>query len=445
MKQHLFGTNGIRSIVGQAPLTFINLPLLGLAIGQSIINHYGKNAQVLLAHDTRISCSFIKSALGCGLSLHQLTIYDANVLPTPAGCRLVQQNQDFKTGIIITASHNPYYDNGIKIIDENGVKIDEKEETEIEHLFEKIKNSPISYDTLGSIHYWPYAADRYIATICSLFPAQFLDGITIALDCANGATSKLAPHIFRKLGATVIPIHNAPDGININEQCGTQHTQDLVNTVLAHNADIGFAFDGDGDRLVIITKDGIKKDGDDMLALLASNPPYDQETTIIGTIMSNQGLEQWLASHKKKLIRCAVGEPAVWKHLKKHNLTLGGEPSGHIIMTNYLSSSDAIYTALRLLGIIITTNNWKLETFTHYPQINLNIPVTVKNPLDKPPLKNIIEAAQTELPDGRLIIRYSGTEPLLRVMVEGQDQKKVNQVAQTVAHKLKKELSTSGE
>jgi len=431
-----FGTDGIRKKVGHAPLTIEHLPKLGFAIGQQIINRYGPHAHLLLGHDTRISCSFIKAAIETGLLLHPITIHDAQILSTPAVCRLVKENPQMSAGIIITASHNHYQDNGIKIVDTDGIK-NKADAAAIEKLFvtqsEKISN----YNTLGSINVWHNAADNYISSLCKLFPPKFLTGITVALDCANGASSQIAPKIFTTLGATVIIIHNQPTGTNINAQCGALHTDDLVKTVKENKADIGFACDGDGDRLVVITKDCIKKNGDDILALLLQHPHYAHEDTIVGTIMTNEGFKTWLAEKNKKLIRAEVGEPSIIELLNHHNLKLGGEPSGHIVMADYLCSSDAICVALRLLEIIIETNNWKLATFDQYPQINLTVPVSVKKPLSKQPFLHIIETAKKMLPKGRLIIRYSGTESILRITTEDHDKEHAQQIAHIVAEKLK--------
>jgi len=434
-----FGTDGIRETVGKKALTIEQLPILGFVIGQWIINQYGNNAQILIGHDTRISCSFIKSALASGLLLHPLTILDGQVLPTPAVGNLVKNTNNIKTGIIITASHNRYHDNGIKIVGSNGAKIKNKV-TEIESLFSLYSTVKHDYSTPGYIEPYASAAKDYISNVCGYFSASFLSELTVAIDCAHGAFSHIAPHIFESLGAHVIAINNNPNGRNINENCGSLHTEDLVSTVKKNKADIGFAFDGDGDRIVVVSKDGIKKDGDDILALLSQHPRYDNEKTLVGTIMSNQGLTSWLEKRNKNLIRSNVGEPSVIDNLNRNKLTLGGEPSGHIVLNDYLASSDAVFTALKLLETIIKTDNWNLTTFERYPQVNVTVTVKEKISLDKPHLAQIIDKARKELVSGRLIVRYSGTEPLLRITTEDNNKEHADNVAQKIAHQMQQEL-----
>jgi len=436
----LFGTDGVREKVGKSLLTNENLPKLGYAVGQQIIEKHGPHASVLFGHDTRISSSFIKTTLQSGLLLHPLTVVDAGVLPTPAVCRLVHQNKTFKAGIIITASHNKYHDNGIKIVDDQGAK--NKEYTcAIEQFFSTVPET-YDYSSLGNLNIWPEGADQYTSNLCSLFPPQFLKKSTIVIDCANGAFSHIAPQVFEKLGATVIPIHNNPNGTNINDNCGSLHPADLIASIQKNNANIGFGFDGDGDRIIVITKDGIQKDGDDILALLLQHPHYTNQQAVVGTIVSNEGLATWLATQNKELIRAGVGEPLVVEQLKQHKLVLGGEPSGHIILNNYLGSSDALFTALRLCEVIIQTDNWNCTTFDRYPQISLTIPVSNKIPLDQQPLARIIAQADSQLPHGRLIVRYSGTENILRITTEDKNKEQAHHVAHTLAEKVKQELSS---
>jgi len=434
-----FGTDGIREKVGQGPLTIEHLPRLGFVIGQWLVKRYGAYCKVLIGHDTRISCSFIKAALESCLLLQPLVVLDAQTLPTPAVCHLVKESDDIKAGIIVTASHNRYQDNGIKLINSTGAKI-KNDAAEIEQLFAECSITNHDYTNLGQLTMFNNAADTYISGVCKRFAPLFLSGTTIALDCAHGAFSTIAPQIFESLGANVIAINNQPDGKNINDNCGALHTESLIETVKKSGADIGFACDGDGDRLVVVSNDGVKKDGDDILALLSQHTQYADEKAVVGTIMSNEGFNAWLAKGHKKLLRTDVGEPSVIEEINRSKLMLGGEPSGHIVLNDYLGSSDAVFTALRLLEIIIQTNNWKLETFERYPQINLAVPVKEKLPLDQPHLARIIQQGREQLPNGRLIIRYSGTEQILRITAEDRNKEHTEAIAQNIAKQFKEKL-----
>ena len=444
MNQQLFGTDGIRARVGQSPLTLHELSKLGYAIGQWLITKYGNKPYIFLAHDTRKSCHFIKTALESGLLLHPITICDACALPTPAVCQFVTEDNQLNAGIIITASHNLACDNGIKIINSDGIKINNEDTKIIESYFYTDTPTVVNNETLGSLEQNPIADMEYIDTICSYFEEGLLEGKTIVLDCAYGSTALCAPLIFEELGAKVIPLHIAPDGFNINKKCGSTDTTVLEQTMKNQQADIGFAFDGDGDRLIIINKNGLKQDGDDILALLTQHPQYRKETKIVGTVLSNEGFNSWLKTQNKQLIRTNVGEKYVAEELLKHKTTLGGETSGHIVLSDYLPCSDAIFTALRICEVIIETQNWNLKTFNRYPQINLTVPVNHKSPLDQQPLAELIEDAKQQLPQGRLIVRYSGTEPLLRITTEDKDKDLAEYIAQKLAEQIQCKLNIKG-
>ncbi|MDP3889561.1 MAG: phosphoglucosamine mutase, partial [bacterium] len=351
----MFGTDGIRCPVGTPPLSFEQLPRLGHAIGTWARNKYGSYPTILLAHDTRISSSFIKASLTSGLLLSPVTLYDAQILPTPAVCNIITNNPQFDFGIIISASHNPYQDNGIKLIDAKTGKLDEGDEREISQLF--LKEQYYSYDCLGTTYTWPDASKTYLEQVITYFKPNILSGITVVLDCANGATYKVAPELFQTLGAHPIVLHDSPTGTNINADCGSLFPNTLQHAVLKHNATLGFAFDGDGDRVIIVNKDGEIKNGDDILALLTSHPNYQNQKQIVGTIMSNQGLSSFLGEKGKQMIRTQVGDKYISKLLEQEQLLLGGEQSGHIIMRDYLSTGDGIFTALRITETMILTNN----------------------------------------------------------------------------------------
>lgn len=435
MRSTFFGTDGIRTSVGTDPLTVTSLPLLGHAIGQWIEQTYGP-CDVLIGYDTRESYHLIKSGLSTGLLMQRLTLFDGNIISTPALSYLVQKTQLFTCGIMISASHNPYHDNGIKLITKQG-KVCPTTEKQITDLFYQVHH--YSYNNLGTFMQWLLAGQLYKNYISSFFPADFLHGVTVVLDCAHGATYELAPQLFNQFGARTIVINDKPDGKNINYECGSVHPEQLQQAVTKHNADIGFAFDGDGDRVIAVNRYGMIKNGDDILALLHTHSIYHHQSALVGTILTNYGLQQLLEKNNKQLIRAAVGDKHVAQQLQLNHLSLGGEQSGHIIMRDYLDSGDGIFAALRTLEVLVNTNNWEMESFTRFPQIQLNIAIKEKKDLSQPPLANIIASYQQQI-EGRLIVRYSGTENVVRIMVEDADYDRAIMVAQGLSQELQKQL-----
>ena len=438
MVNNMFGTDGIRTTVGISPLTSPDIPRLGHAIAQWALEKYGAPLNILLAHDTRASGEWMSAALTSGLLLAPITVHYAHVLPTPAVSNILKQRDDLHVGIIISASHNPHQDNGIKIVDRITGKISSKDEEIISSFYHQPHQ--YTYGTFGKLQFCEKSAQDYMNNIVKLFPHNLLAGKKIVLDCAHGATYKIAPTVFTRLGAQVITIHNQPNGTNINDQCGALYVSTLQQTVIQENANIGFAFDGDGDRVVAITQTGTIKNGDDMLALLTDHPTYQKETTVVGTVMSNHGLDLFLQNKKKRLVRTHVGDKYVADYLQKHNRLLGGEQSGHIILNDYLPTADSIATALRVLEIILQTNNWNMHTFKQYPQVLINVAVGCKKNLKDPTIAAIIADYETQLHAGRLVVRYSGTENVLRVMVEDDEQKTAQQISASLASTLQKEL-----
>jgi len=441
MKKNLFGTDGIREIMGHYPLTATALPALGHAIAQWAKNHCKAHPSILLAHDTRSSCYFIKAALKSGLLLHSVKVYDVLALPTPAACLLTRNNKSFDCGVIITASHNPYQYNGIKLVNANGSKISLEDEKEISELFEQALNTAPTYESLGTDYRIFHAGAQYLDVLSGYFKEQFLEGKTIALDCAHGATSSLAPHIFRMFGAHVITINDKPTGVNINKESGALYPEKLQQIVLENNADAGFAFDGDGDRVVAINRHGEIKDGDDILAILSLHPMHAKSKAIVGTLFSNQGLEYFANQHKKEFIRVNIGDKYVAQELAAKQLSIGAEPSGHIIIREYLESSDGIFTALQLFETIMHHNNWDMESFKHYPHVQINVPIKTKKDLNTSPFAELISESKNNLQNGRLIIRYSGTENVIRIMLEAEDLQQADKIGSHLAQELGKLLT----
>jgi phosphoglucosamine mutase len=421
----LFGTDGIRSRVGTWPLNKKHISVVAHTLGVWIVKTYGLHARVLITHDTRTSAYWLKTELSGGLLLNGCLLFDAQIMGTPAASFLMRYTSDYDCAIIITASHNPYNDNGIKIIKKGGNKLTEDEEQAIVNLFDQYSDSSwdisIDYNQLGTLTVLKDPLNLYVQHVKTFIPKNMLLHKIIVIDCAHGATSAYAKDIFLSTGAQIILINAEPNGKNINRECGAAHPEQLRKAVLEHHADIGFAFDGDGDRIIAITANGHYKDGDDILYILMQHPLYASMPTMVGTVMTNQGLAQYLDINKKNIIRTAVGDKYISQELHKQNMLLGGEPSGHIIMYDYLEISDGIAIALRICYTLELTHNWSMETFKKVPHIMINLPIKEKKPLDHEPLKTLISRTEEKLPQGRILIRYSGTEPLLRILIEDLD------------------------
>lgn len=429
--KNIFGTDGIRGAVGKSPFNQESLIMLGNAIGVWLQNKF-ETPTLICAQDTRISCDWIKHTLTSSLMLHNVNIIDAGVLPTPAVFHLLKKNE-FDCALVISASHNLYTDNGIKLIDRHG-KITEVDEKLISQYYHE--HAQPHYGQLGKLIEYNQAEQDYISSILAVTTFKQSKKITIVLDTAEGATYRVAPIIFESLGLNVITIHNHPNGKNINEYCGALHLESLKNTVLKNNADIGFAFDGDGDRIMVVSKNGEIKDGDDILALLLEHPDYKNEKIIVGTSMSNHGLAKYCRTKQIEFIRTDVGDKHVASALSNHEARLGGEQSGHIILQNLIKTGDGILVAIKLLESIVFNNNWELRTFTKFPQTLVNIKVDHKKDLNSEPIKQLISDAEQKIQSGRILIRYSGTELLLRIMVEAESQSIAQEVAEELAQRF---------
>lgn len=436
--KNLFGTDGIRATVGKEPLTLSHLSQCGAAIARWALDKYGTRPHILLSHDTRQSAYWIMSALQAGLLLNPITIHYAHVFPTAGLCKLLQQNNSFHAGIVISASHNGFHDNGIKIIDRITGKLSQEEEMNISSYYHTPQ--PFEYTHFGTVVSYDNSFMEYAEHIVATFEKKILSHLTIVLDCAHGATYKVAPYIFNQLGAQVIPINVSPNGLNINKDCGSLSLKSLQHAVVHHKADIGFAFDGDGDRVIAVNRSGEIKNGDDILALLSTHPLYEQEKTIIGTVMTNHGLDLFLRPQNKNLVRTAVGDKYVAEYLERDGGLLGGEQSGHIILHDYLQTGDGIMTALRILESILHTGNWQMDTFKKCPQLLINLPIEEKKDLNDPTIAALISEYESQLNSGRLVIRYSGTENVLRIMIEDKEENHMRMIGTHLASALKKEL-----
>lgn len=430
--KNLFGTDGIRDKIHHGALTIENLTQLGHAIGQWATNNLEKPIKILIGYDTRSSCTLILETLSASLLQYPVELYNGKIIPTPVVCKLVKE-EEFDLGVIISASHNLAEYNGIKIVKKDA-KISAFSESAITQLFyhEKFhdhapKNVMQEYDQANQL---------YKIFITAWFESNFLQNKTIVLDCAHGATYKLAPKIFEFFGAQVIAINNHPDGHNINLQCGSTCPKNITTAVLTHQADWGIAFDGDGDRVIIIDKHGHAYDGDEILGVLTQHPLF-KKSPVVGTIMSNQGLGQYLQEKNKVLFRSAVGDKHVFAMMQQYHAMLGGEPSGHIIVEPFSYSGDGIFTALLFMDTLLK-ESIHLPMFKKFAQVSTSIDITTKHNLQQEPYAQVIKKYEALLNPGRLVVRYSGTEPILRIMVECDDQT----TATDVAYQLKNELES---
>lgn len=433
-----FGTDGIRGRVGEPPITPDFVMKLGWAAGR-VLADAGKGP-VLIGKDTRISGYMFESALEAGLSAAGVDIRLLGPMPTP-GIAFLTQNTRAQAGIVISASHNPYQDNGIKFFSADGKKLPDEKELAIEHELEHSIQISGSRQ-LGKARRMTDAPRRYIE-FCKtrISPGFNLAGLRLVIDCANGATYHIAPNVFEELGAEVITLGTQPDGFNINQESGATDTEKLRQKVIEIDADAGIAFDGDGDRVVMIDRKGGTVDGDDILFILASAKYLSLNGAVVGTVMSNLGLEQAIRGLDLEFIRANVGDRYIMEILYRDNLVLGGETSGHVINLNKTVTGDGIVTALQVLEIMLEQGKMldELGSGLHkYPQILINIKAQKQiNPFALKGIPQLVKRAEDELGgNGRILVRTSGTEPLIRVMVEGEDETQVKDLARQLASNI---------
>ncbi|WP_411358784.1 MULTISPECIES: phosphoglucosamine mutase [unclassified Pseudidiomarina] len=432
-----FGTDGVRGRVGDFPITPDFAVKLGWAAG-TVLSKSG-NQRVLVGKDTRLSGYMLESALEAGLLSAGVSVEFLGPMPTPAVAYLTR-NFRAAAGIVISASHNPYYDNGIKFFSDSGSKLADSVESEIERLLDEPLVC-VPSEQMGRASRIDDAPGRYIEFCKSVFPTELsLSGLKIVVDCAHGATYHIAPDVLLELGATVIEIGTAPNGININDKCGATDLAALQSAVREHQADVGFALDGDGDRIMMVTADGRIIDGDDILYILARTAQNDGllQGGVVGTLMSNFALEKHFADHHIPFVRAKVGDRYVMEELVKRDWKLGGENSGHIINRQYHSTGDGIIAGLQVLAAMQREQcalSDLLKGFEKYPQALVNVRFQAgADPLQDEAVKAAVQDVEQRLGDqGRVLLRKSGTEPLIRVMVEGRDPQSVKTLAQQIA------------
>jgi len=445
-KQQYFGTDGIRGTVGKLPITPDFALKLGWAAGKVLGN--GNGGKVLIGKDTRISGYMFESALESGLSAAGINAYLLGPMPTPAIAYLTCTFQA-QAGIVISASHNPFQDNGFKFFSSEGTKLSDAIELAIE---EKLSESMtiVASDQLGKAKRIIDSAGRYIEFCKSTIPFHInLKGLNIVVDCAHGATYHIAPNVFSELGATVKAIAAKPNGLNINVNSGSTHPKILQKKVLEKGADLGIALDGDGDRVLMIDSKGELVDGDELLFIIAMarHQANKLQGAVVGTLMSNLGLEKALTNQGIKFMRADVGDRYVLEMLQQNDSILGGESSGHILCLDRTTTGDGIITALQVLAVMVKTGlslHELKQGMVKYPQCMINVKVKDKQGvmLHSTVQNAVIDAEKTLADQGRILLRPSGTESLIRVMVEGRDKKQVESVTQALANTVQ-EVSDS--
>ncbi|MBG3080804.1 phosphoglucosamine mutase [Proteus mirabilis] len=436
-----FGTDGIRGKVGDSPITPDFVLKLGWAAGKVLARHGSR--KIIIGKDTRISGYMLESALEAGLAAAGLSASFTGPMPTPAVAYLTRTFRA-EAGIVISASHNPYYDNGIKFFSIDGTKLPDEVEEAIEAEMEKPITCVESAE-LGRANRIVDAAGRYIEFCKGTFPNENnLNGLKVVVDCAHGATYHIAPNVFRELGAEVITIGCEPTGININAECGATDVRMLQQRVLEEGADVGLAFDGDGDRIIMVDHQGLKVDGDQILYIIAREALRQGQLRggAVGTLMSNMGLEIALKQLGIPFVRAKVGDRYVLEKLQEKGWRLGAENSGHIILLDKTTTGDGIVAGLQVLSAMVR-NHMSLHDLCSgmklLPQILVNVRFTGSHdPLQTPEVQKVAKAVEEELAGkGRVLLRKSGTEPLIRVMVEGENEEQVTAMANRIADAVK--------
>lgn len=444
MKKY-FGTDGIRGVANHHPLSAEFLARLGQAIGLQFKQHEDSHPRVVIGKDTRLSGYMIESALASGFVSVGMEVLLAGPIPTPA-VSMLTRSMRAHVGVMISASHNPYEDNGLKLFGPNGHKLSDDIELQIEARLESGDITPSSPHEMGRMKRLDDVSGRYIEFLKSTLPRDFrMDGLKVVLDCAHGAAYKIAPLLLSELGAEVIPLGVTPNGININENCGATAPGAMCNAVISHQADLGISLDGDADRCIMCDEKGQLVDGDRIMAYLASQMQQHntlRNHTLVATVMSNLGFENYLTSQGITLHRTKVGDRYVSAALHDGDFNLGGEQSGHVILSDYAPAGDGLLTALQILRYFTLSDapaSEDLQPYSPLPQVLKNVRIDTSI-LQKPEVQQLITTFDTRITqqNGRLLVRASGTEPLIRVMAEGEDTQTVEAFVDELIEELKK-------
>jgi phosphoglucosamine mutase len=448
-EKRLFGTDGVRGVANIPPMTAETAMQLGRAAAH-IFKNGNRRHRLVIGKDTRLSGYMLENALVAGICSMGVDVLQVGPLPTP-GIAFITASMRADAGVVISASHNPYQDNGIKFFSRDGFKLPDELEMRLEKLVVSTEIDalrPIAAE-VGKAFRIDDAVGRYVVFLKNTFPRDLdLQGLKIVLDCANGAAYKVAPAVLEELGAEVICLGVSPNGININAGCGSTYPEVISKAVVEHGADLGIALDGDADRVIFVDEAGREVDGDHIMAICASEMIRSgrlSQNTVVATVMSNLGFEIAMKRLGGQLVRTAVGDRYVVEEMRRGGYNLGGEQSGHMIFLDHNTTGDGVLSALQVLAIVQRSGRSLSElaqVMTSLPQVLVNVRVREKCDLrDIPAIRSVIEAVETELGEnGRVLIRYSGTEPLLRVMIEGQDQAGIERQAEEIAELVRRHL-----
>ncbi len=449
-ERRLFGTDGVRGVANMEPMTPEVVLRLGRAVGRYFQTANDRRHKIVIGKDTRISGYMLETALASGLCSMGIDVLLVGPMPTP-GIAFLTRSLRADAGVAISASHNPFEDNGIKFFGPDGFKLADEAESAIEELVfgDEIDRLRPTAGGIGKAWRIDDANGRYNVYLKNVVPRELtFDGLRIVIDCANGAAYRIAPVVFSELGAQVVTIGCEPDGFNINEGCGALHTELLRERVKREGADLGLALDGDADRAILVDELGEEVDGDHVLGILAATMHANgrlQDATVVGTVMSNIGLEIALRERGIRLLRTPVGDRYVVERMREQGLNLGGEQSGHIVCLDHTTTGDGLITALLVVAAMLESDKPLSELkqiVEKFPQALISLRVREKLPLaDQPEIAESIRAAEAALGErGRVLVRYSGTEPVARVMVEGEDPSLVDQYAEQIAATIRSRL-----
>ena len=444
-ERRLFGTDGVRGVANLEPMTGDTVMRLGMAVAARL-RQPGRHTRIVIGKDTRLSGYMFETALASGIVSMGADVWLTGPLPTP-GIAFITSSMRCDAGVVISASHNPFEDNGIKLFARDGYKLPDDVELEIEAMMgsPELLTQRAGSGDIGYSHKIDDARGRYVVYCKATFPADLtLDGVTIVVDGANGAGYRVGPSVFEELGAKVIPLHCRPDGKNINAGAGALHPEAMARAVREHKAHVGIALDGDADRVVMCDEKGEIVDGDAVMAMCALRMLADGKLakgTLVATVMSNIGLERAIKGAGGKLVRTQVGDRYVVDEMRRHGYNLGGEQSGHLVFLDHATTGDGIVAALRVLAIMVREGRPMSELatcMTRTPQVLVNVKVERKRPIDElPAVVTLIRAVESELgEEGRVLVRYSGTEAKARVMIEGPDEARLQERARAIADAL---------
>jgi phosphoglucosamine mutase len=454
MKRKIFGTDGIRGVPNKEPLTMENALELGKAVAYIFRDEKSRHrGKIVIGRDTRSSGYMLETAMGAGITSMGLDVFFVGAMPTPA-IAFLAKDMRADAGVIISASHNPYTDNGIKIFDKDGFKLKDEVESRIEELMfsDELRNNFAPPERLGMVKDLVDAKSRYIVFAKKSFPKELtLEGVKIVLDCANGAAYEVGPTIFEELGAELILTGNKPDGININKDCGAMHPENIVELVKHNGADMGITLDGDADRLILVDEKGNVVDGDAIMAMIAidlKNKNELKKNTVVVTPMSNFGLGVVMKDNDIQLIEANVGDRYVVEKMRDTGYNFGGEQSGHIIFLEHTTTGDGIIAALQVLSLMIKAGQPLSElskVMKRFPQVLKNIKVKEKQDFEKIPgfHKKLKEVEELIGSKGRVFVRYSGTEAIARVMIEGEDLNVIKTYADDLISIIKENIGTN--